>query len=161
MNGLLERIVVAVEQIAAALTARTTLTPAPSEDAPAPETAQRGRPRKDPAPVAAAPEKPKAEPAKLSPEKPKAAPEKPKADAIPVAQPPSGDASFPYERLKKALIDLAQLGPEGAGRKAAIDLLSRFGVQNAKDAPPERWEEMFDVAIAEFTRLTSPPDDFT
>jgi hypothetical protein len=76
------------------------------------------------------------------------------APAAPAAAtPPPAVNTIPYDRLKKAVIDLAQV-PNG-GRAAAVALLDSYGVKKADAAPPEKWPEMFEKAVAEMTRLTS------
>lgn len=130
MNNLLERFIGAVERIATALEAKDSTAAA---KAPAAE-----KPAKTPT------TKPKPEPAT-------------KPAEIETASPPKPDApAFPYEQLKKAIIDLAQIGKEG--RDAAVDLLARFGVKKASDANPSQWEEMYDKARSELTRLTTKED---
>lgn len=138
MNNLLERFISAVERIATALEAKDSIAakaPAAASDTKAPAT-----------------EKPAKTPAKPKPE-----PAFPKAPEIETASPPKpGAPAFPYEQLKKAIIDLAQIGKEG--RDAAVDLLARFGVKKASDANPSQWEEMYDKARSELTRLTTKDD---
>lgn len=127
MNGLFERLVIALEAIAAQSSA--------APDTAAPVTTEAAKPaRTRKATTAAAPA-----------EAPKTTPDPPAA------------AAFPYERLKKAIIDLASLGKEG--KDAAIALLAKRGVKKASDAPDAEWGSMFDDAVAKLTELTKDPAD--
>lgn len=143
---LFERAVAALESIAASLKEGKVVpgvVAAPAAAAPTETKPAKGKGKTEPAPTSA--------PAPAAPTPVYGQP------AAPVADAPKAPA-FPYERLKKAVIDLAQIGP--TGRDAAVKLLSDYGVKKADAAPPEKWPEMFEKAVAELTRLTNDESNF-
>lgn len=138
---LLERAVAALESIAASL-AQSSDAPAPTQDA-APSGKPRGRPRKDTTPVVEAEFTTPAVTVVVT--KPEPAPE-------PVAV----TADFPYDKLKAVVIELANSGAEG--KAAAINVMGKFGVRKASDAPADQWQAMHDAMQAVLDELTGNSD---
>lgn len=144
MNDLINRFIVAVENIGNALqviagnadlAARAVKTSEANTPAETKETKPRAtRTTKADAPKADAPA-PAAEPAKT---------EAPKAEAAPAAETPA----FDYEELKKAIIALASAGEPG--KDAALRILTDAGLnrgQKASDAPASKWPGMHKQAV--------------
>ena len=170
MNDLITRFIVAVETIATALTAiasgqqqlplSSAATPgadaaAPAADAGKGPTAAEKKAAKAAADKAAA-EKAAAEKAaaeKAAAEKAaaeKAAAEKAAAEKADAKEEPG----FDYEKLKKAIIDLASAGEEG--KDAAVRILTDAGLekgQKASDAPKAKWEGMHKQAVAALAKI--------
>jgi hypothetical protein len=146
---LLERAVAALESIAASLSALTdTSIVAASAGEPATPPKPRGRPRKDAqAPVTEA--EFTSAPVTVVVAKPDPAP-------APVTVVP--DQAFPYEQLKAVVIELANSGAEG--KAAAINVMGKFGVRKASDAPAEKWKEMHDAMKAVLDELNGGGEDF-
>ena len=162
MTDLITRFIVAVETIATALTALSTgsavPTPAatdkPAGEAAAPKPSGRGKaanaakadnaaaPAADTSAAdAAAADKAAAD---------KAAADKAAADKAAAKEEPG----FDYEKLKKAIIDLASAGEEG--KDAAVRILTDAGLekgQKASDAPKTKWEGMHKQAVAALAKI--------
>ena len=166
MTDLITRFIVAVETIATALTALSTgsavPTPAatdkPAGEAAAPKPSGRGKaanaakadnaaaPAADTSAADAAADKAAADKAAAD----KAAADKAAADKAAAKEEPG----FDYEKLKKAIIDLASAGEEG--KDAAVRILTDAGLekgQKASDAPKAKWEGMHKQAVAALAKI--------
>ena len=147
MTDLITRFIVAVETIATALTALSTGSAVPTP---------------------AATDKPAGEAAAPKPSGRGKAANAAKADnaAAPAADTSAADAAaadkaaakeepgFDYEKLKKAIIDLASAGEEG--KDAAVRILTDAGLekgQKASDAPKTKWEGMHKQAVAALAKI--------
>lgn len=130
MSGLLERAVVALETIAAALSSRpvTSGEVAPSTEVTKPEKPTRGSTKKPPEPET-----------------------KP--------TPPPASPSIDYAILKKAIIDLSQVDGGRQAVLDLIASYDKKA-KKASDIPAEKWEEMRDKAVAKLEELTTAKDDF-
>ena len=155
MTDLITRFIVAVETIATALTALSTgsavPTPAatdkPAGEAAAPKPSGRGKAanaaKADNAADTSAAD---AAAAKAAQE----AADKAAADKAAAKEEPG----FDYEKLKKAIIDLASAGEEG--KDAAVRILTDAGLekgQKASDAPKTKWEGMHKQAVAALVKI--------
>ena len=151
MTDLITRFIVAVETIATALTALSTgsavPTPAatdkPAGEAAAPKPSGRGK-----AANAAKADNAAAPAADTSAAD--AAADKAAADKAAAKEEPG----FDYEKLKKAIIDLASAGEEG--KDAAVRILTDAGLekgQKASDAPKAKWEGMHKQAVAALAKI--------
>ena len=169
MTDLITRFIVAVETIATALTALSTgsavPTPAatdkPAGEAAAPKPSGRGKaanaaktdnaaaPAADTSAADAAAAKAAQEAADKAAAD-KAAADKAAADKAAAKEEPG----FDYEKLKKAIIDLASAGEEG--KDAAVRILTDAGLekgQKASDAPKAKWEGMHKQAVAALAKI--------
>ena len=164
MTDLITRFIVAVETIATALTALSTgsavPTPAatdkPAGEAAAPKPSGRGKAANAAkadnaaAPAADAAAAKAAQEAADKAAAEKAAAEKAAADKAAAKEEPG----FDYEKLKKAIIDLASAGEEG--KDAAVRILTDAGLekgQKASDAPKTKWEGMHKQAVAALAKI--------
>ena len=152
MTDLITRFIVAVETIATALTALSTgsavPTPAatdkPAGEAAAPKPSGRGKAAN------AAKADNAAAPAADTSAADAAAADKAAADKAAAKEEPG----FDYEKLKKAIIDLASAGEEG--KDAAVRILTDAGLekgQKASDAPKAKWEGMHKQAVAALAKI--------
>ena len=143
MTDLITRFIVAVETIATALTALSTgsavPTPAatdkPAGEAAAPKPSGRGK---------------AANAAKADNAADTSAADKAAADKAAAKEEPG----FDYEKLKKAIIDLASAGEEG--KDAAVRILTDAGLekgQKASDAPKTKWDGMHKQAVAALAKI--------
>ena len=150
----IERFLIAVESIAASLTviAGGAGTPAnsPGETkepkSRTPRTTKADAPTKQESTAAAEPVK-----------------QEPAAAAEPVKQEPAPakpeEPAFDYEKLKKAIIELASAG--APGKEAAMNILTDAGLvrgQKADAAPPAKWPKMYDQAVAALANIKAEED---
>ena len=165
MTDLITRFIVAVETIATALTALSTgsavPTPAatdkPAGEAAAPKPSGRGKAanaaKTDNTADTSAADAAAAKAAQEAADKAaadKAAADKAAADKAAAKEEPG----FDYEKLKKAIIDLASAGEEG--KDAAVRILTDAGLekgQKASDAPKAKWEGMHKQAVAALAKI--------
>ena len=160
MTDLITRFIVAVETIATALTALSTgsavPTPAatdkPAGEAAAPKPSGRGKAanaaKADNTADTSAADAAAAKAAQEAADK--AAADKAAADKAAAKEEPG----FDYEKLKKAIIDLASAGEEG--KDAAVRILTDAGLekgQKASDAPKTKWEGMHKQAVAALAKI--------
>lgn len=132
-----ERLVIAIELIATALTAiannASGLTPPADAAAPAPAPSKRRTKAEIAADEAATKTDTKVDAAPVNTTVVDAKPA-----AAPVTEAPA--PAFDYEVLKASVIELANSGAEGKAQ--AILILGSYGVRKAADAPADKWEEM-------------------
>lgn len=160
MTDLITRFIVVVETIATALTALSTgsaaPTPAatdkPAGEAAAPKPSGRGKAanaaKADNTADTSAADAAAAKAAQEAADK--AAAEKAAAEKAAAKEEPG----FDYEKLKKAIIDLASAGEEG--KDAAVRILTDAGLekgQKASDAPKTKWEGMHKQAVAALAKI--------
>lgn len=155
-----ERLVIAIELIATALTAiannASGLTPPVDAAAPAPAPSKRRTKAEIAADEAAA-----AAAAKTDTKVDATPVNTTVVDAKPAAAPAAAAApapTFDYEVLKTSVIELANSGAEGKAQ--AILLLGQYGVRKASDVAPEKWEELNGKMQKALAELQGAGNDF-
>lgn len=67
---------------------------------------------------------------------------------------PKAAEPFDYDKLKAAVVELANLSADG--KAAAVAILGEHNVKKASDAPAEQWPAMYEKVTAKLEALKAP-----